>query len=196
MTIRRAAAILVAVLLAAMAARAALPPRKSDTPGFTGQAGVFVPERTEDGIWDGTWFYNSVDAKIALWMRTRRGKVEARVRYQSGKASIGFETDWTGVAAYHAFEHPASFAIKFSKTGPGEIAGTWSWTTRLHASTRTENGSFTLFRARDGRTLVMEFKDYELVTIRPTGSARATTSPAWTFLKASKREALWDEIPF
>jgi hypothetical protein len=165
-------------------------------PSYTGQVGVYVPERTEAGSWDGTWYYQSALVKMVLWMRTRRGKVEAKLRYEGVRGPLTFETDWTGASSYYTDASPSSFAMKFGKTAPADIEGSWDWTTRYRSTSRSETGKFDLYRARDGRTLVVKFGEYELVTIREGKTARVTTPPVWTFLKASKREVLWDEIPF
>jgi len=185
-----------ALVVSTLCAGGAFPVLAQKVPSYSGQVGVYVPERTEAGTWDGTWYYNSVTMKMALWMRTRRGKVEVKVRYESGRGPLAFETDWTGAASYYSDAQPASFAMKLGKTGPADIEGTWDWTTRYRSTSRTETGKFSLYRARDGRTLVVKFNEYELVSIRDGKTARVTTAPVWTFLKASKREALWDEIPF
>lgn len=182
----------IALLVVALAA----PALAQRHPEFTGKVGVYVPEPTADGDWNGTWMYNSIEAKIALWMRTRRGKTEVRVKYEGGRGALGFETDWTGASSYFSNEQPSSFAMRFTKRSPSELEGTWNWITRLRSASRTENGTFTLFRAQDGRTLVMKFDQYELATIRQGKTTRTTTPPVWSFQKASKREALWDELPF
>lgn len=190
------------VLLVTLACAGALPlesaadrrlPSKSSYPG---QQGVFVPVRSDEGVWDGTWYYNSIECKIVIWLRTRRGKVEARARYQGLNRPIGFESDWKGTSAYYNAEQPSLFELKFSRTTPTDLDGTWKWDTRLANSSRNEAGTFTMFRALDGRTLVVEFKEYELVMISRDKTARITQAPTWTFIKASKREALWDELPF
>ena len=86
--------------------------------------------------------------------------------------------------------------MKLTRMTQNDLDGTWKWDARLASSSRNETGKFTMFRALDGRTLVMEFTEYELVVIGRQKTVRSTQPPAWTFVKASKREALWDELPF
>ena len=55
---------------------------------------VRIAERTDAGDWDGTWWYVSRDAKMALWIRTVDGVPELRFQYASKNAPEGFVTDW------------------------------------------------------------------------------------------------------
>ena len=187
---RAAAAVL--VLLAQVPAEAGPTP-----PTNPGSAGVFIPEATSDGNWEGTWFFTSVDSKMALWARTRRSKTEMKLRYDSGLAPVSFETDWSGNASYYAFEKPATFRFKLTKTTSDRIEGTWWWDYQFQSMGRTEKGTFTLFRALDGRLMVLRFDTYELTETRNGKTGRSTSLPAWTFGKASKfHDVLWDELPF
>ena len=180
------------LLALALSLTAAAPP----TSRFPGRVSVYVPEPTQVGNWDGTWYYASVDAKMAIWMRTRRGTPEVKLRYQSGAKDLSFETDWEGKASYYAAEKPATFEIHITRGDSSEIEGRWLWDVQFGTSGRTENGTFTLFRAQDGRIMVLKFQDYELVVTRGGKTFRTDQPPIWAFTKASKRQVLWDELPF
>ena len=194
--IRMRRAVLVPLLLCWLSAL--VPAGAGPTPPtHPGRPGVFIPEATNAGNWEGTWYFNSVDSKMALWMRTRRSKTEMKLRYDSGLAPVSFETDWSGNATYYAFEKPATFRCKLTKLTPERIEGSWSWDYQFQSMGRSEKGTFTLFRAMDGRILVFKFDTYELTETKNGATGRSNTLPAWTFAKASKfPDALWDELPF
>jgi len=162
-----------------------------------GRSVVLVPERTDQGNWDGTWVYANRDAKYALWLRTAEdGRVEARLKYQSTSSPETFETGWDGKASYALSGQPVTFVLAFERTDANVLAGTWNWDAEFPKAARTETGTFEAFRAGDGRALVLRFKSYERA-VRKKDSTRATEAlPLWTFHKVSKREALWDELPF
>ncbi len=164
--------------------------------GHSGQMGVYLPERTQEGDWDGTWYYTSVEMKMVLWLRTHKGKTAMKLKYESGQRPVTFETDWNGDASYYTAEKPATFQVHVTKSDPGQIEGTWFWETQYGRFPRIEQGTFVLFRALDGRTMMFKFTDFELSMSRQGQPYRSNLPPLWTFLKASKRQALWDEIPF
>jgi len=187
-----AALSLAAIAMAAPFAAESIPPVEK----YPGRIGVVAPDATSEGVWDGTWAFNSVDSKMALWMRTKRGKTEMRLRYDSGLAPVSFETDWAGNAEYHAFEKPATFRFKPTKTTADRIEGTWFWDYQFLTMGRREKGTFTLYRALDGRSLIFHFDTYEVVETHKDKTRRSDTPPLWAFFKASKYQALWDELPF
>jgi hypothetical protein len=188
----RCAALVAAIALTAPHAQESTPPIDK----YPGRIAAYAPEPTTEGIWDGTWAFQSVDSKMALWMRTKRSKTELRLRYESGIAPVGFETDWSGEAEYHAFEKPATFRIRPTLITPDRIEGTWFWDYQFRSMGRMEKGTFTLYRALDGRSLVFRFDTYEVVETHADKTRRSDTPPLWAFFKASKYHALWDELPF
>jgi hypothetical protein len=53
-----------------------------------------------------------------------------------------------------------------------------------------------MYRTGDGRFFVMEFDKLERVINLGEEEKVLSSSPSWTFRKASKRLVLWDELPF
>jgi hypothetical protein len=157
---------------------------------------VVVPDRTSEGNWDGTWVFATRDAKYALWLRTTRGRTQARLRYQSISSPETFETDWDGKVTYALAGMPVTFALTFERADPLLLEGTWDWNAEFADSARKESGAFEAFRSGDGRSLVFRFKSFQR-TVRRKENVRTTEAlPVWTFRKVSKRQALWDELPF
>jgi hypothetical protein len=162
-----------------------------------GRSVVAVPERTDQGNWDGTWVYANRDAKYALWLRTNEeGRPEARLKYQSTSSPETFETGWDGKASYALSGQPVTFALVFERADANLLAGSWTWDAEFGKSSRKEIGTFEAFRAGDGRALILRFKTYER-TVKKREQVRTNEAlPIWTFRKVSKRQALWDELPF
>jgi len=186
--------VLVGLLAASMVA-SGVGPCLGQTPA-PGHTSVYVPDPSDEGNWDGTWSYQSTAMKMALWLRTRNGTTELKLKYESLHRPNTFETDWNGDATYYVGEQPATFRMHRIGGDANRIQGTWFWESQSGNSPRVENGKFTLFRALDGRTLVFRFDEFELTTTRRGQAYRSQIPPVWTFVKASKRQALWDEIPF
>lgn len=171
--------------------------KETRPPGFTGRMAISAPERTDAGSWDGTWAYSSVDARMALWIRTTEGKPELKLQYTSGLTALAFETDWNGKATFYLSEKPATFEIGTTRRDSDVIEGTWNLDVQLGKSGRTEKGTFTMYRATTtGRMLVVKFHEYDLVFRRGDKITHIDIPPAWTFVKVSKRQALWDELGF
>jgi hypothetical protein len=163
----------------------------------SGRAAVVVPDRTDQGSWDGTWVYANRDAKYALWLRTSpEGRPEARLQYQSLSSPETFETGWDGKASYALSGQPVTFALTFDQADAFVLTGSWNWDAQFPDSARQEIGTFEAFRAGDGRSLVLRFKSYKRVVRRKDNVRTTEALPVWTFRKVSKREALWDELPF
>ncbi len=162
-----------------------------------GKVGSSIPGATEAGTWDGTWIYSSVDRKIALWIRTRDGLPEIKLGYQGLSSPDAFETDWTGNANYYLGGQPVVFQLRLDKRDPNRIEATWHWDVQWPDSGRSEDGTLAMYRALQGRSLVMKFDQFEHVTRRGDKTQRQQAKPVWVFEKASKRsDALWDELPF
>lgn len=157
---------------------------------------VAAPEPTDLGVWDGTWFHVNRDGRMALWARTRNGKTEMKLQFQSKTSPETFETEWNGRADYELAGFPAVFEMKIDQQDANRMEGAWNWEIKFRVSERSEKGDFTLYRANDGRTLVLLFEDFTRVVRRGEKVNRFEGSPSWSFRKASKRLILWDEIPF
>jgi hypothetical protein len=158
---------------------------------------IRIPERSDAGVWDGTWFYVSRDQKIALWIRTEKGLPEIKLQFFGYAMAENFETDWKGRAEYVVKgRHPGRFELSVEERDENTISGSMEWTLEIGESVRTETGDFTIYRAGYGRSIVMRFDDYKRVVT--TGKERKIWQPQqyWTFRKASKRLVLWEELPF
>lgn len=156
-----------------------------------------VPARTDAGVWEGTWYYVYRDGWMAIWIRRGKdAKPEVKLRYLSLVSPEAFETDWNGKATYYLVGQPATFEIALDERTDTTIRGTWTWDVQFEDSGRTETGAFTLYRASDGRQMVLKFDRWERIIRRRDEVKRYSRPPAWTFVKASKRLVLWDEIPF
>lgn len=161
-----------------------------------GRTTIQVPERSDDGDWDGTWWYSNRDFKIALWIETAEGKPRVKLRYLSLNSPEGFETDWNGDAQYDMGNAPGIFALNMKQRDRDTIAGRWEWALTGQRSVRREEGDYTIYRAGDGRHLVIQFHRLEKVVESGGQTRRSETSPTLSFRKASKRQVLWDELPF
>lgn len=153
-------------------------------------------ERTDAGVWDGTWIYVYRDGRMGLWLRTREGKPELRVQFQSTTSPEAFETDWNGRADYVLAGQPAVFEIALTEADENTLEGNWTWEVEFRNSGRSEKGRFTMYRARDGRHMVLRFDEYEKSIRKGERASTFTGTPAWGFRKVSKRLALWEELPF
>jgi hypothetical protein len=160
------------------------------------RTGVRGGEITTSGTFDGTWIYANRDAHFALWIRTKDGKPQVRLQYQSLAGPEAFETDWAGRATYYMAGKPASFALTLASAEPDAIAGHWDWELSTGSSARHETAGVTLQRTGYGRTLQMDFKDYQrTISSGPKGNLLKAPM-TWTWIKVSKRELLWDELPW
>lgn len=153
-------------------------------------------ERTDAGVWDGTWIYVYRDGRMALWLRTREGKPELKIQFQSTATPEAFETDWNGRADYVLAGEPAVFEMAVTEGDENTLKGTWTWKVEFRTSGRSETGRFTLYRAGDGRHMVLRFDEYEKTIRKGERGSTFKGTPAWGFRKVSKRLALWEELPF
>ncbi len=148
------------------------------------------------GAFDGTWMYMNRDGRWALWIRTKDGVPQARMQYQSLASPEAFETDWDGKARYYLGGNPVTFDLKVGKSGKDQILATWDWLLTIDTSARHEKADIVIYRTGYGRTLLMDFQNYDR-TITRFGKDTVTRTPVnWTWNKISKRELLWDELPF
>ncbi len=160
---------------------------------------VRVPDETGAGIWDGTWVFSCRDFRIGLWIRTKDGIPEMKMRYQSNQTPETFETDWNGKASYFLSGQPATFEITYKNRDAKHIEGSWHWAVESVSRGRIEDAVFTVFRSGYGRSMVFKFDKLEQ-QVRADKTVRrfpAVPPPTWTFAKVSKRvDVLWEELPF
>ncbi len=158
---------------------------------------LMVPDRTDAGVWDGTWYYVSRDQKMALWIRTTDGLPELQLQYFGDVMVENFVTDWDGHAEYIVKRrHNGVFDMTITERDENTIRGAIDWTLQVGETTRTEKGAFTMYRAGHGRSIVMYFDEYERVETTATERRSWRPSQSWTFRKASKRLVEWEELPF
>jgi hypothetical protein len=158
--------------------------------------GAYVPPpATDEGTWDGTWYYESRDARAALWIRSAGDKVDVKMRYHSTQNSEAFLTDWDGTVKYQVRGRPAEFELDLAETTPDVLRGSWTWEVQGDQA-RKETAKVSIFRNGDGRRLTVMFEEYLRVLQVGEREMHITAPHGWTFLKASKRHVLWEEIPF
>jgi hypothetical protein len=163
------------------------------------KAAVAIPEETGAGVWDGAYAYLCRDFKIALWIRTRDGVPEMKLRYSSLQLPEEFETDWNGKATYYMGGNPGTFELAYKSRDAKRIEGGWHWEIQATEEGRVEDASFTAYRAGVGRSVVFKFDKFER-EMRKKDAVRKipfVPPPVWTFRKVSKRtDVLWEEFPF
>jgi hypothetical protein len=167
-------------------------------PGDFGRQKLEIPGAVEDGVWDGTWYHVSRDHRVALWMRTTDdGRPELRLRYlRMGSPAEQFDTNWAGRVEYDVQGAPAEFALTLTEGDKDGLRADWFWDLQFASSGRTEEGVVTIYRSGDGRKLVFLFDPWERRLRRGEQVQAIPQSMTWTFIKASKRLVLWDELPF
>jgi len=188
--------IFIVVVLAALLLPPAVPAQEERTDRFQ-RRDLIIPDRTDAGVWDGTWYYISRDHKIALWIRTTDGLPELQIQYFGFTMAEHFITDWQGHAEYDVKgRHLGRFDFAITERDANTIKGSMDWTLQVGETTRSETANFTMYRAGHGLSIIMRFNEYERV--ETTAKERRSWRPeqSWTFRKASKRLVLWEELPF
>lgn len=174
--------------------------------GLAGEAGaqydrfktrsVRVPERTDAGNWDGTYWYVSRDLHVAMWIRTTDGLPEIRLQMLHLVGPEEFLTDWKGEATYEARNGEGDFAMLLGERDANTIKGSWSWNLRVGDSVRRQLGEVTLFRSGVGREVVVLFDPYKVYLGKIGEENWREVDQVWTFRKASTRLVRWEELPF
>jgi hypothetical protein len=194
--LRKPCALLIAsILLAGSSGMGLLADQAS--PGRFGRTKVSVPERTDQGDWYGTWFYVSRVRKMALWIRDDGGRIRVKLRLQGQKGDPeSFITDWDGQAEYDIVGRHGRFSISFEEVDANTITGSWIWDVETKNAGRTETADFTLYRSAWGRQLVFKLENIQREYRGNTEPAPGAEELVWLFRKASRRQALWGELPF
>jgi hypothetical protein len=170
-----------------------LPPEMTPDPG---KAKVMMASPVNEGTFDGTWMYVNRDAHFAMWIKTEGGKPQMRIQYQSIATPEAFETDWSGKSNYYLSGNPVTFEFKLGESDTNRITGSWLWDFETDLHGRKETADIVLQRTGFGRTMLMAFNNFEK-TMRRNGDARVFKLPvAWNWTKISKRELLWNELPW
>ena len=181
--------------LAALPANPA-PPTGKPQPQPTRPSPFTQAIAVQAGTFDGTWMYVNRDAQYALWLRTKDGKREVKLQFRSLSTPETFETDWSGRAEYYLAGTPVAFDIKLLGGDAEELKASWSWNVAFKDSGRRETSDLRMVRTGFGRDLRMEFLTYERTIQRGTERSVIKGPMAWTWVKVSARELLWDELPF
>ena len=170
---------------------------KTDLPGIgTERQLVQKDDPTSAGSFDGTWMYVNRDMRFALWIRSKEGVPQVRVQYQSLADPEAFESDWDGNALYYMAGNPVTFELKLGECTADRIVGKWSWVLTVGNTMRRETADVVIYRTVYGRTLMMDFENYEK-TLTSNGQNKIMRAPiVWNWTKISNREILWQELPF
>lgn len=170
---------------------------KTDLPGNVNDRTLIdKAEPTTAGTFEGTWLYVNRDARFALWSRMKNGTPQVKIQYQSLASPEAFETDWDGKALYYLGGHPVTFELKLGPSTADRIVGRWSWELKIGDAHRLETADIVVHRTHYGRTLLMDFQNFEK-TVTKGGQDKVTKLPVvWSWIKISKRELIWDELPF
>ena len=133
---------------------------------------------------------------MVVWMRSKKGKPEARVRYLGTKVPPErFDTDWEGQATYATRNAQGRFSMTFNEGDENTVLGDWRWIVDFGDSSREDIGRFTLYRGGDGRIMVFDFEEFEQIQRRRGRTDRIPFRNALVFRKVSKRLVEWDAIP-
>jgi hypothetical protein len=170
---------------------------KTDIPGMGPDKQLLVKaEPTTAGTFDGTWMYVNRDARWALWIRTKDGVPQVKMQFQSLASPEAFETDWNGKSLYYLAGNPVNFELKLGKCNARQLQGSWAWALEIDKQVRREKADVVVYRTVYGRTLLMDFQNYEQIVTRNGRDTTMRVPFSWTFSKISQRELLWDELPF
>ena len=170
---------------------------KTDIPGLgTERLMVHKDDPTTDGSFEGTWMYVNRDVRFVLWIRMKDGAPQVKLQHQSLASPEAFETDWDGKASYYMGQKEATFELKLGERTADRLEGRWSWEAEVGPYHKHETADVVIFRTGRGRELQMDFQNFERL-ITGGGRNRIMRAPiVWTWTKISKRELLWDELPF
>jgi len=170
---------------------------KTDLPGMGSDTQLIQKDDpTSVGSFDGTWMYVNRDMHFALWIRTKNGVPQVKLKYQSLANPEAFESDWDGKAIYYLAGNPVTFELKLGESTVDRIVGKWSWVLTVGNSLRRETADIVMYRTVYGRSLLMDFVNYEK-TITSNGKNKIMRAPVvWNWTKLSNRELLWEELPF
>jgi hypothetical protein len=183
------------ILIAALAMPG---PASAQSPsGYGTRTKVSIPDRTDAGAWYGTWYYVSRDRQMALWIRHEDGIPQVKMGLRELKrGGDSFTTDWNGLAEYGGPGKAGTFTLTFDEQDENTLNGSWVWETRTASGTRTETADVTIFRAGWGRQLVWKVTNVQMQFPGDDEPSSKGPDRVWTFRKASRREALWGELPF
>ena len=151
---------------------------------------------TDDGFWDGSWYYLNRDFHIAAWFRTVDGTPQVKLRYAAIGSAETFETDWQGSVDYYFGGAPAKFSLNLEQLDGNTMKGYLDWKLEVGNSGRFISGAFIAYRTGGGLQFTMHFDNYRRVIRRGGIDNVAEASNTWVFRKACNRLADWDEFPF
>lgn len=164
--------------------------------GLCGNLQARAPERTDAGVWDGTWYYVNRDFHLIAWFQTVDGEVRLKLRYEGIGTQESFETDWGGDANYFVYGKEATFTLNIQTIDSDTVKGYLDWKLSGGNSGRFISGAFTAYRVGEGLFFAMHFDKYRRVIRRRGVDDVAEAVNTWTFRKASNRLADSEELPF
>jgi len=189
--------IVVSAVVAVFALAASADDIKTDIPGEgTERVLIHRDDPTTNGSFEGTWWYINRDSRFAIWIRMKDGVPQVKLQYQSLANPEAFETDWDGKALYYLGERPVTFELKLTERTADRIQGKWSWVLDGGIAQRRETADVVIYRTGFGRALQIDFQNFERVIYTGVKNKIMRTPMVWSFDKTSKRELLWDELPF
>lgn len=189
--------LIAAAAVATLAAALPAAEEKTNLPGpGTDRIGIMKPIETTAGTFEGTWMYVNRDARFAMWIRNKDGARQVRLQFQSLANPEAFETDWDGKATYYMGGKPITFELKLTQADASMLAGSWSWIAKFDTAGRVETADVVVHRTTYGRTLLMDFKNYQKIITRDGVDHAVKVPTTWNWTKISNRELLWEELPF
>ena len=170
---------------------------KTDLPGIgTERQLIQKDDPTTAGSFDGTWMYVNRDVRFGLWIRTKNGVPQVKVQYQSLAGPEAFESDWDGKAIYVMAGNPVTFDLTLGERTANRISGKWAWVLTVGNSMRREVADVVMYRTLYGRSLLMDFQNYEKTITSGTKNKVISAPVVWNWIKLSNRELRWEEFPF
>ena len=194
---RRARKLVMAAVASTIAFCAFAGEVKTDLPGIGNERQLIQKdEPTDAGSFDGSWMYVNRDMRFGMWIRTKNGTPQVRLQFQSLASPEAFESDWDGKALYYLAGNPVIFELKLGECTANRIVGKWEWVLSTGTAMRKETADIVIYRTVYGRSVVMDFQNYEK-TISDNVKNKVMRAPVvWNWIKISNRELLWDEFPF
>jgi len=157
-----------------------------------------LPEPTTRGSFEGSWYYVDPGYQIALFVwRDKAGALRTRYQLRS-KQGAEFRTDDGGFAKYVDRGQPAEVLFTGGLGDGDRIRGRHERTLQSPGGTYRESGDFEVYRAEEGKKLVLLYPEWKIELTDPDGRVTTTTKTDVNriFRKASDIVVEFDEIPW
>jgi len=193
----RTAPLALALLVALALAVPASTILAEESMSFWGRTKVATPEPSDEGDFNGTWWFHSKDHKVALWIVEQDGVRKIRMRLMVLHTTESVTTDWEGEGNYVFRGKQGRLSIGIEDADDNLLAGDWHWELTRKEWKRVETAKIKLYRIGNGRSMAVLFDNFDRTY---EGGAKAVTfdteQQLWVFMKASRRTARWEELPF